>query len=338
MNSVAKIFKDNLINRYLEKFTRDDIEDFDKKWNIIRKWRKSCIQGDLEHTKETQIQGAFIIQIFDEILGYSTATSTDNDFFNQKQEFKSALDTTEADGGLGFFSVMHKVNDVRVVIELKDAKKDLDKKQNRSNHLTPVEQGFTYANKNGSKCGWVIVSNFVETRLYKSISSLEYETFDIRKMDDESEFLRFYFLLCKDHLINKDEKSLIDNLYEENEQMGIKISNDFYNNYKTIRNDLYSSLKESNSDVDELLLFTKSQKLMDRFTFVFFCESYGLLPSKIFQKLIDSVHNSFSFSPTKLWDELKGLFLSIDKGNPPMKINRYDLFERYSDSFYIKVS
>ena len=169
MNSVAKIFKDNLINRYLEKFTRDDIEDFDKKWNIIRKWRKSCIQGDLEHTKETQIQGAFMIQIFDEILGYSTATSTDNDFFNQKQEFKSALDTTEADGGLGFFSVMHKVNDVRVVIELKDAKKDLDKKQNRSNHLTPVEQGFTYANKNGSKCGWVIVSNFVETRLYKSM-------------------------------------------------------------------------------------------------------------------------------------------------------------------------
>lgn len=324
MNSVAKIFKDSLIKKYLSKFTRDDIKDFDKKWKIIRNWRKSCIQGDLEHTKETQIQGAFMIQVFDEILGYSTATSTDNDFFNQKQEFKSALDTTEADGGLGFFSVMHRVNDVRVVIELKDAKKDLDKKQNRSNHLTPVEQGFTYANKNGSKCGWVIISNFVETRLYKNISSLEYETFDIRKMDNESEFLRFYFLLCKDHLINQYEKSLIDNLYEENEQMGITISNNFYSNYKTIRNDLYSSLKQSNPDVDELLLFTKTQKLMDRFTFIFFCENCGLLPQKIFQKLIDSVHNSFSFSPTKLWDELKGLFLSIDKGNPTMKINRYN--------------
>lgn len=103
------------------------------------------------------------------------------------------MDASEADGGLGFFSEQLKVNDVRVVIELKDAKKDLDKKQNRSTHLTPVEQGFSYANKNGSKCGWVIVSNFIETRLYKSNSSLEYEVFDIRKMDSEAEFLRFYF-------------------------------------------------------------------------------------------------------------------------------------------------
>lgn len=134
----------------------------------------------------------FLVQIFDEILGYSTVTSTDDEFFYQKQEFNSILDASEADGGLGFFSEQLKVNDVRVVIELKDAKK-IWIKTNRSTHLTPVEQGFSYANKNGSKCGWVIVSNFIETRLYKSNSSLEYEVFDIRKMDSEAEFLRFYF-------------------------------------------------------------------------------------------------------------------------------------------------
>ena len=63
---------------------------------------------------------------------------------------------------------------------------------------------------------------------------------------------------------------------------------------------------------------------MDRFTFICFCEDCGLLPQHIFQRLIDSTHNSFSFSPTKLWDELRGLFIAIDKGNPPMKINRYN--------------
>ncbi|MDD2494305.1 MAG: hypothetical protein PHE29_03850 [Tissierellia bacterium] len=77
--------------------------------------------------------------------------------------------TSESDGALGFFTSIDK-NDVRVVIELKDSNTNLDKKQNRSNHLTPVEQGFMYAHKNGTKCGWVIVSNFVETRLYKSNS------------------------------------------------------------------------------------------------------------------------------------------------------------------------
>ena len=324
MNTTAKMFKDRLINKYLSKFSKDNINDFERKWKRIQNWRKSCIQGDLEHTKETQIQGAFLVQIFDEILGYSTVTSTDDEFFYQKQEFNSILDASEADGGLGFFSEQLKVNDVRVVIELKDAKKDLDKKQNRSTHLTPVEQGFSYANKNGSKCGWVIVSNFIETRLYKSNSSLEYEVFDIRKMDSEAEFLRFYFFLCKEHLIVENGKSLIDQLYEENEEMGLAISNDFYKVYKEIRNDLYTSLKENNPKCDELLLFTKSQKIMDRFTFICFCEDCGLLPQHIFQRLVESTHNSFSFSPTKLWDELKGLFNAIDKGNPPMKINRYN--------------
>ena len=117
MNSIAKIFKDRLIQNYLSKFSKENILDFERKWKRIQNWRKSCIQGDLEHTKETQIQGAFLVQIFDEILGYSTVTSTDSDFFYQKQEFNSVLDASEADAGLGFFSVRQKVNDVRVVIE-----------------------------------------------------------------------------------------------------------------------------------------------------------------------------------------------------------------------------
>lgn len=83
---------------------------------------------------------------------------------------------------------MTEKEDIRVVIELKDARTSLDKKQNRSSHLTPVEQAFSYANKNGSKCGWVIVSNFVETRLYKSNSSLEYEVFDLREINSETDF------------------------------------------------------------------------------------------------------------------------------------------------------
>lgn len=123
MNTRAKIFKDGLVKKYLSKFSRNNISDFERKWKRIQNWRKSCIKGDLEHTKETQIQGAFFVQIFEEILEYSTVTSTDGDFFNQKQEFNSTLDASEADGALGFFSEYNKVNDVRVVIELKDAKK-----------------------------------------------------------------------------------------------------------------------------------------------------------------------------------------------------------------------
>lgn len=103
MNSVNRIFKERLIQNYLSKFRKEDIPHFDSKYKVISLWRKACITGDLNHTKETQIQGNFLIQIIDQVLGYSTVTSTETNVFFQKAESKSVLDTSEADGGLGFF-------------------------------------------------------------------------------------------------------------------------------------------------------------------------------------------------------------------------------------------
>lgn len=323
MSSTPYIFKSKLIESRLEHFTKDNIPNYEAKRQEIIRWFNASAEKYLDRTKETEIQGIFMTRLFNGVFGYDEVID-DNDCYNQIRESKSVLDTSESDGALGYFYKSSNKKDVRVVIELKDARTPLDKKQNRSSHLTPVEQAFQYANKNGSKCGWVIVSNFVETRLYKSNSSLEYETFDMRKMNDEKEFLRFYYFLCKDNLICEDGKSVIDELYTQNEAEGIDITNQFYKTYKSIRNELFLSLKENNTDIDEILLFTKTQKLMDRFVFICFCEDCDLLPSNIYQKLIENAKQSFSFSPNKLWSQLKDLFVSIDKGNPPMKINHYN--------------
>ena len=323
MNSTPQIFKERLIKNRLEHFTRDNVPDFDARFKEVGLWCNATAEKHLDRTKETNVQGAFMTRLFNQVFGY--AEIIDNaECYNQEREFKTVLDTTESDGALGFFNKTAGTRDVRVVIELKDARTSLDKKQNRSSHLTPVEQAFSYANKNGSKCGWVIVSNFVEIRLYKSNSSLEYETFDMRKMKDEKEFLRLYYFLCKDHLIAESGKSVIDELYQENEAEGVEITNQFYSTYKTIRNNLFTSLKENNPGVDEILLFTKSQKLMDRFIFICFCEDCNLLPQNIYRRLIETAKQSFSFTPNKLWEQLRGLFAAIDQGNPPMKINRYN--------------
>lgn len=323
MSSTAKIFKERLIKNRLERFTRESVPDFDVKYREVCLWCRATTERNLDKTKEVTVQGSFMTRLFNQVFGY-TEVIDDTNCYHQERESKTVLDTTESDGALGFFYKETGIKDVRVVVELKDAKTPLDKKQNRSSHLTPVEQAFSYANKNGSKCGWVIVSNFVETRLYKSTSSLEYETFDMRKMSDEDEFLRFYYFLCKDHLIAESGKSLIDELYQENEIEGIEITNQFYRTYKEIRNNLFLSLKEHNPDKDDLFLFTKSQKLMDRFTFICFCEDCDLLPQNTFGRLVETAKQSFSFSTTRLWDQLRGLFASIDQGNPPMNINRYN--------------
>lgn len=323
MNSTPQIFKERLIQNRLSHYSRTNIPDFEAKFKEVGLWCNATAEQHLDRTKETTVQGAFMTRLFNQVFGYLEVVD-DTDCYNQERESKTILDTTESDGALGFFYKTTGKKDVRVVIELKDARTSLDKKQNRSNHLTPVEQAFSYANKNGSKCAWVIVSNFVETRLYRSTSSLEYETFDMRKMKDEKEFLRFYYFLCKDHLLSETGRSLLDELYQENEAEGIDITNQFYYTYKEIRNKLFTCLKENNPGRDDLFLFTKSQKLMDRFTFICFCEDCDLLPQNIYRKLIETAKQSFSSSPNKLWEQLRGLFASIDRGNPPMKINQYN--------------
>lgn len=72
MNTVKHIFKEELINTYLDKYLSELIPDFDAKWNIIKKWRKSCEGGDLTSTKGTSVQGVFLSEIFGNVLGYST--------------------------------------------------------------------------------------------------------------------------------------------------------------------------------------------------------------------------------------------------------------------------
>src|SRR5699024_3924565 len=123
MNSTDKIFKESLLKNYLSKFGKKNIPDYDKKYEIMKRWYNASAEKYLDRTKETQIQGTFMTQVFEEVLGYATVTGTDEDVYNQKQEYKSVLDTSEADGGLGFFSKSTGKKEIRAVIELKDARK-----------------------------------------------------------------------------------------------------------------------------------------------------------------------------------------------------------------------
>ncbi len=84
MNSADKIFKDRLIKNHLSKFSRDHVPDFDKKYRIMKRWHNASAEQHLDRTKETQIQGTFMSQVFEYVLGYVTITGTDADIYNQK--------------------------------------------------------------------------------------------------------------------------------------------------------------------------------------------------------------------------------------------------------------
>lgn len=313
-----------------------DIPGYEEKWEQVKKWDYSLRHSNLVKTKEESIQGDFLNKIFTLVLGYNDRIG--RNLWNIQQEQKTKMDGTKADGSLGFFT--ESIQDVRVVIELKDAKTDLDKKQKRENNQTPVEQAFSYQYKM-KDCRWVIVSNFKEIRLYHSNTMTEYEEFLMEDLaTNEEVFKKFYFLLNFNFLIQRDGQAPIDELYIRNEAEEEKISETFYEDYKKVRRQLYKHLVENNPGIDEIILFEKTQKILDRFIFVCFCEDSKLLPDNVFRQVIQAAKVSFDFSETKIWNQLKGLFASIDKGNAEMNINRFNggLFKADSilDSLIIK--
>lgn len=314
------IFNAKYLSDKLKHMKIEEIQNYEEHLKTLKKWNYSLVNSNLAKTKEVSIQGDFLSQIFTKILGYKGRIGEKS--WNLVVEKKTEVDSTVADGALGFYS--DTVSDTRVVIELKDAATDLDRKQKREKSQSPVEQAFNYQIKHRD-CRWVIVSNFKEIRLYNSKTMTEYEQFFVESLaTDEEQFKKFYYLLSKNNLIDRLSNSIIDDLYISNEAEEEKITDEFYGHYKRVRIELHNHLVNNNRGIDEILLLEKTQKILDRFIFICFCEDSKLLPDKIFRKVIEAAKNSFEMSETKIWDQLKGLFKSIDKGNPAMDIKCFN--------------
>lgn len=212
MKTIEPLFQPKTLEKHLKNFSLEDIPDYKKMLSRLSNWKISIENSDLERTKETAVQGLFCEQIFSQILGYASLIG--NKEYNIEQEHTSDIDGTEADSALGFFTT--KAKDVRAVMELKDAMKDLDAKQHRKNPQTPVEQGFSYMLKTKSDCKWVIVSNFKEIRLYhRNTGMTKCQRFLTVELSEPEKFKEFYFILSRDHLMQKSGESVTDRLFQE---------------------------------------------------------------------------------------------------------------------------
>ena len=322
---MATLLNQKLLKSCVEKFNFPDSNKRQRIDEIISAWQTAFKDHDLSKAKETSLQGKFFSKFFCEILGY-TMQDDGQEVWTLKQEAKTEVDGKEADGSLGYYSKTSAKT--RCVIELKDAQCNLDsKQQSRESKQTPVEQAFQYLYK-FADCDWVIVSNFRYTRLYhKSKGQTAYEEFDILNLHEEKEFKRFYYCLCKENLLNEQANSPMDLLIKQSGVADIDITKEFYAEFKTVRKILFEHIVNNNPDFDKKLLLEKTQKLLDRFIFIFFCEdTAGLLPHNTVENIYKMAQNSFSLSECKIWEQFRGLFVAIDKGNnninPP--INAYN--------------
>ncbi|MDZ7775293.1 MAG: hypothetical protein U5L09_06595 [Bacteroidales bacterium] len=258
-------------------------------------------QENIRNSKEEQFQEGFFRELFVNILGYTLNPDPD---YNLSTEFKNITGSKKADGAI------LKENKAVAVIELKSTlTTDLD---------TVETQAFGYKNHHPG-CAYVITSNFEKLRFYIH-NAVDYIEFDLFRLPRER-FALLWLLLAKEQLLQDvpQEMKKASVLQEED------VTKKLYGDYSKFREELYHNLVHNNPGRDKLLLFRKTQKLLDRFLFIFFAEDKLLLPpnsiSRIVQQWADLKDSYDEYFP--LYHRFKKYFGYLNEG---YKGRQYEIF------------
>jgi type I restriction-modification system DNA methylase subunit len=208
--------------------------------------------------------------------------------FNLKLEQKDAKGSKKADGAI---LVDEKVT---AVIELKGMDTtDLDK-------VEPQAFGYKNYHRNAN---YVVISNFEKLRFYidNAVEHLEFNLFELSKED----FKVLWLCLAQKNIEAGLPKKIKDaSLTQED-----IITKELYKDYSQFKHAIFDSIVKHNPDYDRLRLFKKTQKLLDRFLFIFFAEDQHLLPPNSIRKI------------TKQWQDLRDEY--------DMDVTLYQRFKKY---------
>ncbi len=279
-------------------------------------WANDIARGEIAKHSEVSLHGPFVQKILVEGLGYRGPIGYQDagyDDYNVTQE--KGITRGSVDVAIGNFTQGE--GRILAPFELKGADtKNLDAIM-PGRAKTPVDQAWEYANNNvGSK--WVLVSNYLEIRLYSyGEGRTVYESFDLKRLHELQEFARIQLLLSAESLLSGKTTELLAESKRENKD----ITNRLYEDYKGLRASLIDEVRRERPEMDPLEAIRLGQKILDRVLFVAFAEDNGLLPPKILEKAFET---SNPFAPAPVWDNFKGLFRAIDEGSPPMQVPRYN--------------
>ena len=255
------LFQKNILKKYLATLSGEQTEEAWKQFQSY--FLNADIQQNILQSKEEQFQEGFLRELFVKVLGYTLNPSPD---FNLITEQKNETNAKKADGAILI------EGKVVGVIELKDHK---------TPDLTKVEpQAFGYKNQHPD-ARLVVISNFEKLRLYidNTVEHREWNLFTL----SEQEFRELYLCLAFEQV--KQETAL--KMKQESVSSEDLITKALYKDYSTFKRALFADIVTHNPDYDQLLLFKKTQKLLDRLLFIFFAEDCGLLPPNSMIQIID---------------------------------------------------
>jgi len=295
----------SLFQKSVEKKYLDELDSalIDKKFAEFKSYFGNAeIQENIRNSKEEQFQEGFLRELFVKILDYTLNPQPN---FNLTTELKNVSNSRKADGAI------LKNDNAIAVIELKSTD---------TTDLKTVEtQAFGYKNHH-PKCVYVITSNFEKLRFYiqNAVNHLEFDLFKLTR----EEFALLWLCLAKDNLFNDLPLKIKESSLAQEENVTKKL----YSDYSKFREDLYQNLVKNNSEIDKLTLFKKTQKLIDRFLFIFFAEDKQLLPTNSIIQIIEKWKDDLDFGDVKpLYTLFRKYFHILNVGRPKSE-KRQEIF------------
>lgn len=300
--------------KIIQKITENSTSIPEGHLKILEQWAQSIRDGSIYRQKETALHGEFKSRIVQELLGYRPfGNSLSN--YDVFAEFPIA--GTRVDLALGNFDPNHpEKNECIAPFELKGAKTVLDSIMPGRNK-TPVQQAWDYA-MDAKGARWVLVSNYIEIRLYAvGYGRQDFERFPLELLTEPKEYARFYNLLCRDNLLGTKTKGWL----QQSEQQDKEITDRLYQDYKILRFNLINNIRDNNPSLEFSDAISYAQTILDRILFIAFAEDKELLPENTLKKAYE---HKDPYSPRSVWDTFKSLFSSINKGNELLKIPKYN--------------
>ncbi|OAQ38146.1 hypothetical protein A5893_15190 [Pedobacter psychrophilus] len=254
------LFQKSVLNKYYNELSISEIQDSFKRFQSV--FNNPAKQENILNAKEEQYQEGFLRELFVNILGYRLYPDENHNLITEQ---KNEGNSKKADGAILNGLV------VTAVIELKSTK-TID--------LANIEsQAFGYKN-NQQECKYVITSNFKKLRFYidNAVEFLEFDLFNLAFED----FKLMWVCLSANYLL----KNIPAQIKEASNHQEEKITKQLYSDYAKFRNELFNDICIKNTDHDKLFLFKKTQKLLDRFLFLFFAEDRGLVAPNWTRKIL----------------------------------------------------
>lgn len=262
------LFQKTIVKKYLGQIDEEVVSTAWRKFHAY--FLDVQIQANIRQSNEEQFQEGFLRELFVKVLGYTLNPSPN---FNLITEQKNETNSKKADGAI--------LLDGKVigVIELKDHK---------TTDLSRIEaQAFGYKSQH-KDTRLVVISNFEKLRFYID-NAVEYHEWSLFHLTEE-DFSELYLCLAWPQV----EKGVALQMKQESVSSEDQITKALYKDYSQFKRVLFADILQQNPTPEgkdekewQLLLFKKTQKLLDRLLFIFFAEDCGLLPPNSMIQIID---------------------------------------------------